>query len=321
MCIRDSVVAGVAAMPEASVDALARYVRGGGGLLAFAADRPDGLNALLARLGAGGIGAPVAVPDGTVLSRVDAGHPVFAGIFQPTPGRRVEPERVPVRRVAPLRGGVPLATLSNGAALVAESRAGAGRVIAVAVAPDAAWSDLPTAGLFAPLVLRSLAGLSAAAPGVGPSVAGRGPAVRLAGATGAPLALVGPLGTPSVRRTVPPQRVQGGATLLDPAVPLPGLYDVRRGDSLVARVALVDDAREGDLRRLAAGPLADTLTRATGLDVRVAERIGDWRTASGGRPEVPPGRDLWNALFGVALALLALESVLGRRWRTAARPA
>lgn len=319
------VLAGVSEMPAASVDALGRYVRGGGGLLAFAADRPDALNALFARVGAGGIGAAVAVPEGTVLSRVDAAHPVFAGIFQPTPGRRVEPERIPVRRLAPLRGGVPIATLSNGAALVAESRAGAGRVLAVAVAPDAAWSDLPSAGLFAPLVLRGLTTLSASGQAGETAVAGRGPALRLSGTFDAPLALDGPLGSASVRRTVPPQRVQGGATLVEPEAALAGLYDVRAGDSLVARVALVDDAREGDLRRLAAGPLADTLRRATGLDVQVVDGVGSWRTElqRSGRSgaEAPPGRELWNALFGVALALLALESILGRRWRTAARPA
>lgn len=314
------VLAGVPDLPATSTDAIARFVRSGGGLLAFAAERPDGLNALLARLGAGGVGAPAGAPEGTVLSRVDAGHPVFAGVFQPSPGRQVEPERVPVRRFAPLRGGVPLATLSNGAALVAESRAGAGRVIAVAVAPDVAWSDLPTAGLFAPLVLRGLATLAATGSPGETAVAGRGPSLRIAGTYERPLALDGPLGAPAARRTTPPQRVQGGATFVEPDVPLPGLYDVRAGDSLAARVALVDDGREGDLRRLTGRALADTLRRATGLEVRLADGIGAYRPA-GPRRDVPAGRELWNALFGVALALLALESVLGRRWRTAARPA
>ncbi len=321
------IVSGVSDLPPASADALARYVRAGGGLVVFAADRPDGLGALLARLGAGGIGAPVDVPEGTVLSRVDASHPVFAGVFQPSPGRRVEPERVAVRRVAPLRGGVPLATLSNGAALVSETRVGAGRVLAIAVAPETAWSDLPTSGLFAPLVLRGLAAVTASGGAGETAVAGRGPSLRIAGTFEAPLALDGPVGAPRARRTVPPQRASVGAVLVEPDVAEAGLYDVRTTaggadpsrDSAVARVALTEDPRESDLRRLSAGALADTLRRATGLEVRVAEGVGTWRETKMSGP--PPGRDLWNVLFGVALALLALESVLGRRWRTASRGA
>ena len=47
-------------------------------------------------------------------------------------------------------------------------------MLAVAVAPDAAWSDLPSAGLFAPLVLRGLATLSASGQAGETAVAGRG---------------------------------------------------------------------------------------------------------------------------------------------------
>ncbi len=312
------VLASVPDLPDASADALARYVRAGGGLVIFAADRPDGATAILSRLGAGSIGAPTDLPDGTVLSRVDATHPVFAGVFQASPGRRVEPERVAVRRAAALRGGVPIATLSNGAPLVAETRAGAGRVLTVAVAPEASWSDLPTAGLFAPFVLRGLAAVTASGGAGETATAGRGAAVRIAGTFEAPLVLDGPVGSSTARRIAVPQRRASGAVLLDPSVPEAGLYDVRSGDSTVARVALTLDARESDLRRLSGDALADTLARATGLDVRTAAGVGAWRVGQGGPP---PARDLWNVLFGVALALLALESVLGRRWRTAARHA
>jgi hypothetical protein len=221
---------------------------------------------------------------------------------------------VAVRRAAPLRGGLPLVTLSSGGALVAEARSGQGRVLVVGVAPEAAWSDLPTSGLFVPLVLRGLLVAGRSAGGAGESaVAGRGPALRVAGTYGAPLALVGPEGTPGERRVVPPQRTAAGATFLDPEAARPGLYTVRAGDSLVARVALHEDPRESDLRRLARRDLAMRLADVAGRRVEVTSGAdgGAWRATD--QETGPQGREVWNVLFGVALALLLLESFIARR--------
>ena len=257
-----------------------------------------------------------------MVSRVDAGHPLFAGVYRAAPGQRVEPERVAVRRAAPLRGGLPLVTLSSGGALVAETRSGRGRVLTIAVAPETAWSDLTMSGLFVPLVLRGLLVTGRSAGGAGAeAVAGRGPALRIGNAYATPLVLDGPEGAPGAARTTPPQRASRGVTYVDPDVARPGLYAVRSGDSLVARVALFEDARESDLSRLGRRALATRLAAAAGRRVEVVEGVrgAAWRATD--RESPPQGREVWNVLFGVALGLLVLESFIARRGVSrAARP-
>ncbi len=313
------ILAAPGALPADAQAALVRYVQAGGGLLAFAGDQNADLSALLARLGAGTVGAPQPLPDGTTVSRVDAGHPLFAGVYRAAPGQRVEPERVAVRRAAPLRGGLPLVTLASGGTLVAETHSGQGRVLTVAVAPEAAWSDLTMSGLFVPLVLRGLLVTGRRTGGAGlDALAGRGPALHFPGTYPAPLALVGPEGAPGATRTVPPQRTTRTGTYVDPAVPRAGLYSVRSGDSLVARVALGEDPRESDLTRLSRRDLGERLAALAGRRVEVVPsgQGGTWRATDQESP--PAGREVWNVLFGVALALLVLESFIARRGTTRA---
>ncbi|HYE59083.1 MAG TPA: BatA domain-containing protein, partial [Rhodothermales bacterium] len=284
-----------ATLPAEAQAALVRYVQGGGGLIAFAGEANASLSALLTRLGAGGIGAPQALPEGAVVSRVDAAHPLFAGVYRAAPGRRVEPEAVAVRRAAPLRGGLPLVTLSSGGALVTEARSGQGRVLVIGVAPEPGWSDLPASGLFVPLVLRGLLVAGRSAGGAGEAaLAGRGPALRIAGTYAQPLSLVGPEGDRAERRITPPQRVAAGATYLDPDVATPGLYAVRSGDSLVARVALHEDPRESDLRRLSRRDLATQLAEVAGRRVEVTSGAaeGAWRATD--QETTASGQEVWN---------------------------
>lgn len=311
----DAIVLAGAPIPTDAAAALARYVRGGGGLFLFAPASPDaGTAALVGALG-GTLGAPLAAPAGLAVAGIDGAHPVFQGVFQTAPGEPLLPERGAVRRYAPLRGGVPLVTLSNGAAFAAELRAGAGAAIVVAAPPDADASDLPTSGLFVPLVLRGALYLTGRAGGAEAS-APAGGTLRIRGTYPAPLVLDGPEGSRASARHTPSQRDVPGATLVDAEVDRPGLYAVRAGDSLVARAAITVDARESDLSALSAREAGGKITAATGLRVRVANGVGVGEIRAGeGEQALPQGREVWNVLFGVALGLLVLESFISRRWR------
>ncbi|PSQ83933.1 MAG: hypothetical protein BRD44_02730 [Bacteroidetes bacterium QS_7_67_15] len=271
------VLVGPQSLASGTRQALARYVDSGGGLLLFPGSgmaRAD-YNALLDRLGGGeitGVSGGSGDGEGTrrpiaSFERVDTDHPLFEGVFDQARSQRVE--RPTLYRVADYaaRSGAEqaLIQLSNGRPFLQEIRHGQGGALFMAAAPNERWSDLPTRGLFVPLLYRSLFYLSASGSTAGDAlIAGRAGELRVRGGgrTGSdgserePLRLVGPEG----QEVIPPQRRLFGATLIETSGQLrtPGVYDVRRGDRLVRRVA----------RRSAPTTCACSLARTDGAALR-----------------------------------------------------
>jgi hypothetical protein len=315
---------GPRSLSSGEVEALARYVNRGGGLLLFpnAQARPDDYNALLGAVGAGSVrgfsGALGA--DRTVASfgRVDLAHPLFEGVFQQRGEEEASVEQPDLHYTLNVRpsgqSGQSLIELSNGRPFLHEVRHGSGRFLLMAVAPTRAWSDLPVRGLFVPLLYRSVYYLSASTSVAGEQlVAGRPAELRVGGvAPTASLRLVGPGGL----EVTPEQRNLFGATLLqvDASLTTPGLYDVRAGSRRVQRVAVNVAPVESNLKAAPPNAAAQALHEATGASVRAVAEAGSDQIGEVLRTR-RAGTEIWNVFLGLALAFLAVEMILASQWR------
>lgn len=319
------VLVGPRTLSSGEVASLARYVEEGGGLMLFpgAGAQAADYNALFAALGGGrftgfsgtlGPGRAIAAFD-----RVDLEHPLFEGVFEPSAARRKQtvesPEIYFAMDYAPGSAGEQtLIRLSNGKPFLEELRHGRGAAFLLTVAPDPRWSDLPVRGLFIPLLYRSMYYLSAGETTAGEQLTvGTAGTLRLAGAPeNETLRLVAPDG----ETFTPEQRNLFGAVLLqtDATVRLPGVYDVKAGETLVRRVAFNVDDRESDLRRLDPAAAAERLSDATGATVRVLA-VADAAAVAEALVEERTGVELWNVFLLLALVFLVAEMLVAKRWR------
>ena len=315
---------GPRSLSSGEVEALARYVNRGGGLLLFpnAQARPDDYNALLGAVGAGSVrgfsGALGA--DRTVASfgRVDLAHPLFEGVFQRQRGDdEVSVEQPDLHYTLNFRpsgqSGQSLIELSNGRPFLHEVRHGSGRLLLMAVAPTRAWSDLPVRGLFVPLLYRSVYYLSASTSVAGKQlVAGRPAELRVTGvAPAASLRLVGPEGL----ELRPEQRNLFGATLLilDTAPVTPGAYAVQDGATQVQCIAINSAPAESNLRSAPPATAAQTLQAATGASVQAVSEAGSTDLAEALRTR-RAGVEIWNVFLALALGALLAEMGVARLW-------
>ena len=315
---------GPRSLSSGEVEALARYVNRGGGLLLFpnAQARPDDYNALLGAVGAGSVrgfsGALGA--DRTVASfgRVDLAHPLFEGVFQRQRGdAEASVEQPDLHYTLNFRpsgqSGQSLIELSNGRPFLHEVRHGSGRFLLMAVAPTRAWSDLPVRGLFVPLLYRSVYYLSASTSVAGEQlVAGRPAELRVTGvAPAASLRLVGPEGL----ELRPEQRNLFGATLLilDTAPVTPGAYAVQDGATQVQCIAINSAPAESNLRSAPPATAAQTLQAATGASVQAVSEAGSTDLAEALRTR-RAGVEIWNVFLALALGALLAEMGVARLW-------
>jgi hypothetical protein len=325
------VLVGPRSLASGTRQALGRFVEGGGGLLLFPRSFAGGgradYNALLGRLGGGQItglsessGAGQPQRPVTSFERVDTDHPLFEGVFDPSRASGPRVERPVLYRVADYDAGAAgeqtLIHLTNGRPFLQEIRHGQGATLFMAAAPSEAWSDLPTRGLFVPLLYRSLFYLSANGGRRAQTLtAGQPGEIRVRAAGGdadAALRLVGPQG----QEVTPRQQRLFGATLLQTSGRLrtPGIYEVRQGGDRVRRVALNLDPAESDVRAADPEEAAARIGEALGIeDVAVLSDPGEanlTRMLRAGQT----GRELWNVFLALALALLVAEMLVARHW-------
>lgn len=297
----DAIVIGdVERLGPAELQAVLDAWRGGGALLLVPGERADAAwwnETLLKEVQAGTLGPLEAAPSGAEwrLRLEAAGHPALEG-FPARPGEVLSAARfVRARSLRPAAGARVIARFDGAHAALVESP----RALVLATPLDAASSDFATSGAFLPLVhqcARVLARGTAAAS-LAPGDVWRAPAStgdwRVVGEDGreVPSTLTG---------------AAGGSRLTTAPLEAPGLYRVWQGRQLRGSFAVNPDPAESDLASagerelLAAFPAG----RATVLHAgeSLANRVREARY----------GRELWPLFVGIALALLALESLLGR---------
>ena len=318
------VLAGPASLASGEAQALAQFVESGGGVLAFPSEASGALNALLAQTGGGTLDAPVGTPGTPVATfgRVDREHPVFAGVFDATRGQVEQPE---LYRYAPYRPSgraeTTLIALADGRPFLQEIRHGGGATLLFTSALDGRWTDLPTRGLFVPLLYRSLFYLASSEGVQGERLrAGEAALLQIAGRhEGAAFTLTSPTGQQHVLTARP----LFGSTLLETGEALTetGVYALREGSEEVRQVVVNPDPRESDGRVLDGAEAREKVTAVTGLEPVLVDasdvRSARAQTALMGEPG---GREIWNILLWVALLFLVAEMIISRRWRPASNP-
>ena len=316
-------LAGARSLSSGEVDALARFVDRGGGLLLFpsAQARPEDYNALFGALDAGSFrgfsGSRSAEQTVASFGRVDLQHPLFEGVFQERRQEEASVEQPDLYYTMNFRpsgqAGQTLIELSNGFPFLHEVRHGRGRLLLSAVAPTQAWSDLPVRGLFVPLLYRSVYYLSATTSVAGEQlVAGRPAELRVTGVPPeASVRLQGPDGI----EVTPEQRTLFGATLVQVGGTLtaPGFYDVQAGSTRVRRVAVNVNPAESNLQAAAPEDASERLGTATGAPVRAvaAAETEDLEETLRTRRA---GTELWNVFLLLALVFLAAEMLVASQW-------
>ncbi len=190
------IMKGVVDLSSGEREALAQYIRAGGGLLVFPGDEivVSDYNDLLRDLNAGILSGPVSGGGNSVslagFERIDAEHQLFEGMFEELPpGRSPSLEQPEIYRMmlyAPGSGSEQtLVQLSGERAFLQEIQADLGSVLLYAVAPKESWSDFPVRGLFIPLLYRSVYYLSAGGSVTGEEfLAGAASRLRLTGHPG-----------------------------------------------------------------------------------------------------------------------------------------
>ena len=283
-------------------EALAEFVRAGGGLVAALGPRSRSATWVETGLLPGSLGGTRDAGRGVALTGLRGRHPAFVSLRDGDGGvTAARFYRYRELEVGP--GADVLARYGDGSPAVVEGDAGRGRVVVLTSPPDGVWNDLPFQPGFVPL-----------ARGVVRHAAGREPTP--------PWRTVGELLDPASLDRVAPREPEGtgpaGTTVLltpgDQAIPLAaaalqplreaGFYEVREaGSGVVVPVAVNLDRRESELERVDPG------------EVRARISAGEAApTVTSFAPEDRERRQaLWWYFLAGALLMLLTETALSNR--------
>lgn len=302
---------------------LRQYVEGGGGALLFPhpdADA-DSYTALFDSWGGGQVrgisGALGGDTSVATLERAAFDHPLFDSMFDARDSTREPSLERPAIWAAldwqPRGGGQSLIELSTGSPFLYEWPLGQGRALAAAVAPTLDWSELPTRGLFVPLLYRSIFYAAAGDSAEGPSVRTGPPETHTVQGLSpdAELTLEGPNGTAFEIEAAPSP---GGARLTLPALSAPGIYTLRDAEASAQHIAVNHAPALTDLSPANA---AEAVSHYEELGIPSVQTL-----SVEARPEAvaealeqqQAGGALWNVFLMLALACLVAEMIVARLW-------
>ncbi len=322
------VLANVPEVPPSAARMLLNFVRAGGGLIVFLGDaiEPDNANArfcspdldllpgeILEATAAGGAtsggdGEDAAASPGRSIDPGSSEHPLARAL------RAVKPEILDegrIRRhfrVRLVEGARPILALAGGGdTVLAERRLGRGAVLLFTTSADPSWHDLVANPAYPILIQEALKYLTQTG-NERPLTVGDPIFIALPpDLEGDEVTVHDPSGTPF---SVAVELSEGVRLARLPAAAVPGIYSVDDASSGGRRLqaAVNVNARESDIRALDPPALAAAVE---GPGVRV---IGVGEDLSAAVREGRKGRELWRALITAGLAVLAVESLLGRRF-------
>ena len=304
------VLANVAKLGEAPLQALEGFVEQGGGLLVFPGERSDpawwnGAFAKLAPLPLGaraGDQAEGAPTTGVLSQRFE--HPALEMFNDPRNGGLTDLAlKAWFRLTPPAPTGGPadplvMARLTSGDPFLAEKPVGKGRVIACATALDSDWSNLPARPAYVPLIQRLCVSL---ASNVYPprNLRVGEPLVAFVPAESAgKMALLTLPDTSTVKVAVLSQGARGVVEY--PKTQRPGLYTLLPEGGTPVHFAINADRAESDLDRLTASEVAG-LAKAHGL--QLVHSAAELKALDNVQRY---GHELWQwALLGLLVLLFA----------------
>jgi aerotolerance regulator-like protein/VWA domain-containing protein len=300
----------VAPPAGATADALAGWVRGGGGLMVVAGPRlaarpaPDAAPPAPLPLAAAAIRglADRSADRGGMLGEVGFEHPLFAP-FRGAQAALGAARFLRYPRLEPLLGSEVLARFDDGLPALLERREGVGRVVVVAMPLDAQAGDFPLQPAYLPLLRRLV--LYASGHAAAPLSRATGESWLLPREVPTPV-----ITTPGGRIVRPPVDPQGAAVALTEA----GFYATYAGrvaGDPVAVTAVNPPPGESDLTAVDPRELL--------VGVRQSE---DPLAASAGPPtsvETEGRQGLWRFALALVSVLLMVETIVANRgWRAGA---
>jgi hypothetical protein len=300
------------------------FVKSGGGLLIFPADKKDytDYNVLLASLGAGRFASSDAVTKASpaLIDKLETQHPIFEGIFAQAGRGKADaldlPELYKAAAYTPVAAERSVMSYQGGKRFLSERRlAEGGTVLVFAALPAADWTNFQTKSLFAPLLYRCI---FYAASGQGSEqksfrVGQTGDISMKAAAE--KLTIQKPDGKTFFALT----KSKGSERLipLTAAFDKAGIYDIKNGDAVLFKIALNDDPAESDVQSI---PISDVKKSLLTLGIDAKNIFSPSTTLTAGTDAVSEmvsgsryGFGIWKYLVGLAVLLLVVESVLGRK--------
>jgi hypothetical protein len=148
------------------IEQFKNFVQNGGGAILFPSSIPDAvrLNQLYSQLGLRSSASFVGKVNSTGLKikfdKTDFNHPVFQNIFKNDDKKKYEsPELNAYYKLT--SSGNQIVSLLDGSSFLSEHKNGKGKIFVFNTSPVLSWSDFPIKSIFAPLINKSVAYLSA----------------------------------------------------------------------------------------------------------------------------------------------------------------
>jgi len=293
----------VASLSDAAVDEATDFVKRGGGLIIMPGEESEPSELTRGLLSHLGFGAARGISKGGITwGALDIEHPIFNGVFEdggsPKPPNLTfafDFSQAPGDRVViPLRSGSPF---------LVERQIGRGRALLFASPPQTVSGELIFSGIFAPLLLRSVAySVSARAEAAETWETGFVAKPILTLPKAVELQLIGPNGDVTM---LPPRPLLGGVEYDVGRITLPGIYDLRDGEHVIARFAANVPFRSSQLIRPSNARLTDQFSGAIilkGSGEEIATSIASYRF----------GSEFWRPIAFAFMLLLTTESILAR---------
>lgn len=298
---------GLTTVGEGLAQQLSEYVRRGGTLFLFPSESGElhGLGRLTSQLG---IDQPLArIEDTTRVSRIEAGHALFADVFQSAPRNPDLPVANSYVRYSNLNKTSKRVILGfqNRDLFLAHYRVGAGQVFLSAVAAAEESSNFVRHSLFVPVMYQS-AFMSLRHQPLYYTI-GRDQQIELRSADagsreGWRLRAADMEVIPDMRQTGAGMRL-----FISEQVTRPGIYELVRGDSLISKVAFNTDPSESDFSFLSDRKLQDIFRGGVFKIYNIADG-GDETEIKGANY----GAQLWKLCLILSLICLAAEILLLR---------
>lgn len=301
------VLANIPGFESSFVERLKNHVTNGGGL--FLALGPDVdlrsynthlMPALKLPLALQVLGSPHAITASFTLGNMDLDHPVFSGIFETDRAEFAKPLFHFAIQVQNTQRVDPILSYSSGDPCLFEARVGDGKCLVLTTGFAPSLSDLTRRTVFAPLISRSISYLATKNQQVNAaSYIGEELRYKLAASQLMQLQMNRP--DEKIDQLSP--RISGdGAWIFYPDTFVPGFYQLKSGQTILAQWAVNIDPRESTLKYATTTWLENNHFIVVAPDQNLSDFILSRRM----------GKELWKQLLSIALLLLLIEMLLYR---------
>ncbi len=302
---RAIILANIKGLSRQSVQRLAFYVRGGGGLLITLGDQVNAniFNSLFQELSPANLNnhafQAVSGESSVLIAQIEYQNPIFRIFSDPGQSDPSIAQFHQYFHVAPVSEQAVLARFDDGSPAILERQVGDGTVVLWTSSIDTEWNDLPVKALFLPLLYQTLDYVAAEQKGqqsylIGNPVAVGGYGIRA---------------NQAFSVSVPSGRDFAGQDPLFTRTDEAGIYHVRDADKKTAGFFAVNvDARESDLTFTTPDRL-----QAIAAQVANSETLTDALASENLEMQFEKDQKLWRFAILMVVLLLVAETWLANR--------